>query len=71
MNKKTLLIVGISMVLTLVILVYVAYLIDSRSIATHADVESEASAQDLQQLPSPDQSILSKIFSAIAKPFVK
>ena len=71
MNKKTTIIVGISIVLFLIVFIFVAYFIDARKISISADVESEASAQDLKQLPSPDQSILSKIFSAIAKPFTK
>lgn len=52
-------------------LVYVAYLIDSNQIATFADEESNVSAQDLTELPSPDQSIISKIYTAIISPFSK
>lgn len=71
MNKKTTIIIGVSLLVLLIAFVYVAYLIDARRISISADVESTASAQQLQELPSPDQSILSKIFSAITKPFTK
>lgn len=57
--------------LLVILFVFVAYLIDSNKIATFADVESDTSAQQLEELPSPDSSILSKIYSAIIKPFTK
>lgn len=52
-------------------LVYLAYLIDTKKITTYADPEKQTSASELNQLPSPDQSIISKIYTAIIKPFTK
>lgn len=70
MDKKTTFIVVIIVIIALIGFVYVAYLIDSNKITTQADVQSTVSAEDLTSLPSPDQSIISKIYSAIARPFI-
>lgn len=69
-NKKQ---IFIYLIIFLIVmgLIFIAYLIDTNKIATFADVESQTSVQDLEKLPSPDESILSKIYSAIIKPFTK
>ena len=71
MKKYQTLIIVLVIIIFLMGLVYVAYLIDVNKIATYADVESDVSARDLSELPSPDQSIISKIYTAILKPFTK
>ncbi len=71
MDKKTQLIIYLLIVILAIGLVYVAYLIDSGRIASNADTESNVSAQDINQLPSPDESIMTKIYSAIISPFTK
>jgi len=70
MDKRTTIIVVLVAIIALIFLMYMAYIIDSNKIATFADVESTASAEDLTSLPSPDESIISKIYSAIMRPFV-
>lgn len=62
--KKNLILI-LSIVLILVIFVFVAYMIDTNKIATFADEQSDTTIQDLTEIPSPDQSIISKIYTAI------
>lgn len=69
MNKQQNLIIVLVLVILLMGFVYIAYLIDTNRIATFADEESNVSAQELQELPSPDESIISKIYTAIVSPF--
>lgn len=71
MNKQRDLIIILVVIIFLMGLTYIAYLIDTNKIATFADEESNVSAQELQELPSPDQSIISKIYTAIISPFSK
>lgn len=69
MDKRSKLIAYLVGIIIIIGLVYLAYLIDSNRIASHADVKSTASVENLQELPSPDESIISKIYSAIVEPF--
>lgn len=71
MDSKTKFMVMIVVLIFLIGLVYVAYLIDTNKIAVNADVQSDTSIEDLQSLPSPDESIISKVYSAIISPFSK
>ncbi len=71
MNKQQNLIIVLVMVILLMGFVYIAYLIDSNRITTFADEDSNVSAEELQRLPSPDESIISKIYTAIISPFSK
>ena len=75
MDKKTQLIIYLLIVILAIGLVYVAYLIDSGRIASNADTESNVSAQNVTELTSPDQSIMTdfytKIYSTIISPFTK
>ena len=69
MTRKSILITILVVVIVLIALVYVASVIDTRKITTQADVESTASAQTLTELPSPDQSTLTKIYTSIVNLF--
>jgi hypothetical protein len=71
MNKNNTLIIILVTIILLMSLVYLAYIIDTNKIATFADQQSEVSAQDLTRLPSPDESIISKIYTTILKPFIR
>lgn len=71
MDKYKTLIITLCIILILLGLVYLAYLIDTKKITTYADPEDKVSASELNKLPSPDESIISKIYSAIIKPFVR
>ena len=67
--RKNNLIIILVIVLALMGLVYVAYIIDSNQISTSADVESDASIEDIQSLPAPDKSIINKIYTSITNLF--
>lgn len=69
MNKKTLVVSLIALGLLIFFLVYLAYVVDSRKITTQADIYSDASADELTELPAPDQSTINKIYSAIINIF--
>lgn len=71
MKKYQTLIIILVIIIFLMGLVYTAYLVDTNKIAIYADEDSNVSTEDLKQLPSPDDSIISKIYTAIIKPFTK
>lgn len=69
MNKKNISISIIILFVIVMILIYAVYLVDSRKISISADIESDASAEELTTLPAPDQSTFSKIYTAIVDIF--
>lgn len=71
MNKKTLLIIIIAIMVVLIGLVFVVYLFDSNNISVNADTESDKGVSTLTSLPSPDNSTISKFFTKLIEPFYK
>jgi len=70
MDVRKTLIIALVIIFILAIAVFISYLVDSRIIVTQADVENTISATELTDLPSPDQSTISKFFSKLFEPFV-
>lgn len=72
MSTKTRVILWITGIILLFGLIFLIWAIDTGRLGIKAEPETTIeSAEELNTLPSPDQSTFQKIFTAIIKPFVK
>lgn len=72
MSQKTKVILWIAGIILLFGLIFLIWAIDTGRLGIKADTgPTVENANELQQLPSPDQSTFQKIFTAIIAPFTK